>query len=77
MKKISKYSKLRVEPLQPNSTDLVLSLPKVMSALSCSYWTVYALIKRGKLRAAKQGKGFVVTRPDLDRYVQSISGRPE
>jgi len=48
----------------------LLTVPQAAAYLSCAIWTVRQLIWSGELPVVKPGKGYLIDRQDLDRWIE-------
>ena len=59
------------------SPEILLTMKEVAGRLRVSDRTVYAVIRRGELRACRVGRASVrVTPAELDRYIASRMAQP-
>ena len=59
-------------PVVPVESKVVVTLAEAASLLSMSKQLLVLGIKQGKLKAAKQGRGWKIRRKDLDLYAESL-----
>ncbi|KAF0250504.1 MAG: hypothetical protein FD167_78 [bacterium] len=59
-------------PIVPVESKVILTLAEAASLLSMSKQLLVLGIKEGKLKAAKQGRGWKIRRKDLDLYAESL-----
>lgn len=59
-------------PTVPVEAKVILTLAEAASLLSMSKQLLVLGIKEGKLKAAKQGRGWKIRRKDLDLYAESL-----
>ncbi len=45
------------------------------AGLRCSYLSVYTWVRKGKLHAVKINKRMYITKAELDRFLEELSGR--